>query len=397
MAMTGATGDSSQKCVSRRQFLYGAGAVAAVGMLPFLRKPLTALAQQQGDSKIESVGARYAVKHFGANIRFWTFDKNATTRLSQIKQCEKWGFTKLRTNEPYMYLDVYDIHHAVQVTYDCLERGIEYTICPVAYNPTLDSFVTTDQFNAIFAQYNNRVFDTRAVICTLGIGLNIPSIREHLLGVVSWMRDLFPQGVRMQAFNGPELEGYTYWNLYRPEFREWARSLGFPVEDGDGVAEVIHNNYTSFKEEAKAIWGDPFLDGGAHHYAWRDSIAYVGASPYVTEFGVNRHVVTDVRAKFESLPNQIINYTAQNGIQVEENGTYYNVTEMFMHSATDPRFLDLWLAENGTKALWNPGKYRSLLRRSDSRRNTMNEFDGVMMDSRVATAITRASRRLRGV
>jgi hypothetical protein len=379
--------------VSRRNFLIGAGALAAASALPLLREPLKALAK----SKRASYGSRYAVKHFGANIRFWTFDKNAKTRDAQIKQCIKWGFTKLRTNEPYMYLDVYDIHHAVQVTEDCLAKGIEYTICPVAYNPTLDDFVTTEQFNAIYSKYNGRIFDTRAVICALGIGLNMQPIRDHLLGVVSWMRDLFPQGVRMQAFNGPELDGYQYWNLYDPDFRAWARSIGFPAEEGDGINELIHQNYESFKAQERAIWGEPFLDQGAHHYAWANSVAYVGVSPYVTEYGVNRYQVSDLKAAFETLPNRIINYTAQNGVQITIEGEYFNVLEMFLHSPIDPRFLDLWLVENGTKALWNPSLYRRLLKKSDSSRNTMNEFDGVMMDTRLASVVTRTSKRLRGV
>lgn len=387
--------------LSRRQFLTCASAATALCSLPILRGSITALAKQNqdqdGGETLSGVGSRYAVKEFGANIRFWTFDKNARTRASQIRQVKRWGFTKLRTNEPCMYLDVYDINHAAMVAYECLAEGIEWTICPVSYTPSVEAYVTPQQYGAIATRYNNRVFDIWSVICTLGIGLNMPAMREHLLGVVQFMRDRFPQGTRMQAFNGPELEGYSYWNLYSAEFRNWAQSHGFPVEEGEGVTEVIRNNYLSFMEEAKGIWGDPFLSEGSHHYAWSEGVAHVGLSPYVTEFGVNRSEFRDVSRAWEPMPNDIINYNARNGLESTSEGQNFNVLEMFVHSATDPRFLDLWLRENGTKPLWKASSYRSLLRRSDSSRNTWNEFDAVMMDSRVATVITRMSRRLRGV
>lgn len=346
---------------------------------------------------------RYAVRYLGANIKTWCFDKSRRTRRQQILQVKSWGFEKLRDNHPFSHLDQYDLYHGKAVMEECLEMGIEYTITGADRNPGLENLISAEQVNALLTRYP-KMGDVRTVITVIGCGLNIPTIRSFLLDNIAAMRGIFPQGVRMQAWNGPETEGAIPWNLYDPEFRQYVADLGFPMPGNlDPVSDelniVVKNHYDSFKAQAQSIWGSPWLGESVHVY-WRDSQwgnkpLYTPWQPsrwvpVITEYGVNHYQVADLPNAFLTMPNRIIQEYAQAGVFVADDAGVWNVQELFLHEPLDPGWIDLW--QNGdTRALWNPEAYARLKEaHAGGPRGPWPEYGAVMLDRTTAAAVTQA-------
>ncbi|MCH8273287.1 MAG: hypothetical protein IH851_00655 [Armatimonadetes bacterium] len=369
---------------SRRDFIKSVSAAALSCSFP-----LTLAGRARADD-LAHVNAHLRVKDFGANICTWIFDKSRLYRREQINQVKRWRFTKLRHNTLTAYLEGYDINHAVTVVEECQEAGIEYTFVAADAEPGVEDLVTSEQKAALMQRYDGNINNVRRAITSIGIGADISHIRDFLLDRIMWMRGQFPQGVRMQPYNGPELDGYRHWNMYDLEFRGFARGVGFqvPEESGPGFAQpdtIIRQNYDDFRLAAKAIWGEPWLNTSNHVYEFDGRVRYTGAmTPHVTEFGVDLYSVPNRADAFRTLPLRIIQATADAGIEASSPGGVWNVKEIFLHAPLDGRWKRVLWRGGDTRPLWDPVLYQAFL---DSQGRQWLNYDAVMMEPGIPEAI----------
>lgn len=386
--------------LSRRDLFSVAGkAIIGVGAFSALR--------YAGANTRSSVPTYLRVKHFGGNIKFWAFDKSRRYRRDQIKQLTRWGYTKLRDNNPLgLSNQGYDMYHARAVAEECLEQGIEYTIVGADRNVGLENLVSADQWAALMARYG-KADDARRAIAAIGIGADDPIIRGWLLDSVSYLRGLFPAGVRLQPYNGPELDGAAPWNMYDEDFRDYARSIGFPMptelSDPEQMNALVAANYESFKGELSALWGTLVMPDACHPYKyssqWGTIIHYYPWqperwTPYISEFGVNRFDVNNWAQELQQMPIKMIQDYAFNGHEVvDSTGVRYNILEMFLHEPLDPGFFDLW-QRGDTRPLWNPRRFAQLKASMTDGRQAPTPYSAVMMDPAAGPAMQSVIRQL---
>ena len=387
--------------ITRRDLIKGAGATMLIAGMPFyLKKPVKA----QGWNATQPI---WAIKHFGTDIKFWCFDKSSRVRKSQILQVKRWGFDKLRDNNPEGFTDTdYDIYHAAATAQDCLDHGVEFLITGSDRNIGLENFVTPQQYQAILQKYNGDVDYARRVINTIGTGLNIEPIRNFLLEKIQWYRNVFPQGVRMQCWNGPEMDGFIAWNMYDPGFQDWVKSIGFSFDSvgggslgqGENANTTIKQHFDSFRLQAKAIWGEPWLEQNSMHLYWYESDVYGNQifftpwqpelwQPNVTEYGVNYYDVPNRKQALQNYLFIVIQKMADHGMEFTFPDGKWNLREVFLHEAVDQRWVDLWV-KGDTSPLWSPRTYQRLLAKETTDRKNWAEYSGTLMELGCAAAMT---------
>ncbi|HWP31360.1 MAG TPA: hypothetical protein VNK96_06520 [Fimbriimonadales bacterium] len=406
--------------LSRRDIIKTAGAVALAGTFP---KLLSTKASAAANASAET-DPIFAVQGFGADVAPWCFDKSLKKRLWQILFLKRLGLNRARINDPLGGTDQgYDIYHAAAVFEECLEHGIMYTISGVCFNPGVESLVTETQFNALWNYYSvvdgNVLSNTRGGICAIGIGLNIPTIRDFLLNQIAYMRSIFPVGVRMQCWNGPEMDnlgwGFGLWNLFDPAFQQFVFSLGFSFDNVDmsggwgseKLKQSVQANFDSFVVQAKAIWGEPFY-GTSNHTYWRwgpefGINIYISPwqleswTPHHTEFGINKKDIPIRKDYFYNAPFELIKKYAKKGKEFTDQDGKWNIKEINIHQGIDSRFRDLW-TKGDTSPLWNPRLYQKLLdeeKKKGSERGEWDPYTGSFMEVGCAFAYARAIRELK--
>lgn len=375
--------------LSRREFLRVTGLAALSAALPFgLTKSARAASPPM---------ARYTARVMGANIKVYTFDPSASVRRRQIQKVVEWGFECLRDNDVYGGTPVYDLNHAKAVVEELGERGIPYLFSAVDRIPGIENFISPQAWAGIRNRYPD-IGDSRRCLTAIATGCNLRPLNDFMLEKVAYLRRLMPPNTRLQVFNGPELLGYLKWNLFDPQFRAWVRDLGLPapapVED-PSINRQIWDNYRSFINAVRSIWGDQVIGDSSHVYAYNGpngpSVYYYpwpGGHKILTEVGVSRYEVPNPPAWFSRILFDAVDYYASRGLQwIGSDGYTYNVEEFYIHAAVDPRYLDLW--ERGeTEALWDPNLYRQLIdRHAGTDRQGFPEYDAIMMDADLASAV----------
>lgn len=386
--------------LSRREFIRGAGVAAVSAALPF------ALARRAvAAPTAASVTPSYRIKYFGANIQLWCFDKTRRYRRDQIRQLKRWGFNKVRDNQPWRYPAQYNMNHAVTVCDELMAEGIEVTLTTANCNPGLENLVSPTQWQALLNRMNGNVAFARTAVGAIGVGTNITSIKDFFRSQCQYMRGLFPQGVRMEPFNGPEYQQQgIWWSLFDGDFRQFAASIGFNVDPIDGqipeVNSTLANQYIGFGNELKAIWGTPWLDNSAFAYVNmvnQQPNYYLAPfdqriwSPIITEYGIIKDA-NNRSGRFLTMPYDIINSLANAGIQVTTGGKTYNCLELFLHAPIDGRFLQVW-QWGDTRMLWNPRQYQQLVQREYTQ-GVMDDYMGVMMDATMSRNISQVGKTL---
>lgn len=385
--------------ISRRDFFRTAGLAALASTAPIAIR-----------SKVNAapVQPHYRVKTFGANMSTYCFDKNSRIRKDQIQQVKRWGFKKLRDNAVHINWPLYDLNHARAVTQECLEQGIQYTINAVFVNHGIQNHLTADQWAAVRARYNGNSGYAMIATAAMAIGLNKQPFCNFILDQAQQQRAAYPQGVRMQAFNGPEIEGFLPWNMYDEEFRAFWRSIQVDVpEQGPDPAPLnswIKSNYENFRNQVKSIWGSPWLDRSTHMYeyigSWGQRL-YVSPAPneeqqpIITEWGANRNECQNLVNVFRTLPVRMIEHNASAGVLVTDSTGSYNILEMFLHEPLDRRFIDLW-QQGRTQLLWNPRQYTALISSMTDNRGHWEAHSGVFMEPNIAKAILETMQSLSG-
>ncbi len=386
--------------LTRRDFLRGAGVAAISAALPFILSRNAKAAPTAA-----AVTPSYRIKYFGANIQLWCFDKTRRYRRDQIRQLKRWGFNKVRDNQPWRYPNQYNMNHAKTVCDELLAEGIEPTIATANCNPGLENLVTPTQWQALLNYMNGNIGFARTAVGTLGIAANITSIKDYFRNQCQYMRGLFSQGVRMEPFNGPEYQQQNiWWSVFDGGFRQFAASIGFNVDPiGGNIPEVNSNlatEYMNFANELKAIWGTPWLDKSAFAYinlVQGQNNYYIAPfderiwSPVITEYGIIR-TASNRAGKFLTMPYDIINSLANAGIQVTSNGKTYNCLELFLHAPLDGRFLHVW-EWGDTRMLWNPRQYQQLVQREYTQ-GQLDDYAGVMMDATLSRNISQVAKTL---
>lgn len=291
---------------------------------------------------------------------------------------------------------------------DCMAEGIEYTVCGVDRNPGLENLLTADQWAAVKTRYNGNEGMARTATSAMAVALLKQPFCDFLLDHVVQARAAYPQGVRMQAYNGPELDGFDPWNMYDEEYRQFWRDIGVDVPHGGAnpvaLNDLIRNNYDSYANQVKAIWGSPWLGKTTHMYEYIGSWGqrmYVAPGPdsmqepIITEWGAHRFECNNLVNVFQTLPIRMIEHNAQKGVQVTDATGTYNVLEAFLHEPLDSRFIDLW-QQGRTQLLWNSRQYSALVLSMTDNRHGWVPWSGVFMDAPVATAIQETMRSLSG-
>ncbi|RMG22610.1 MAG: hypothetical protein D6724_10095 [Armatimonadetes bacterium] len=333
----------------------------------------------------------------GANLKVWAFDRSRTVRQRQIQQVVEWGFECLRDNDIFGGTPVYDLNHARAVVEELGEQGISYLFTAVDRIPGIEDFISPQAWAGILQRYPY-IGDARRCLTAIATGANLTSLNEFMLEKVAYLRGLMPENARLQAFNGPELLGYIKWNMFDPNFRAWVQSLGLPAPppvNDPNVNRQIWDNYRSFINQLKAIWGENWVHDSSHVYVYDGAngpavyyYPWPGGNKVLTEVGVSRYDVQDPASWYSRVLFDVVNYYASRGLEwLGSDGYMYNVEEFYIHSAIDPRFVDLW--ERGeTEALWNPVTYRQLVEGlGGTNREGLPEYDAVMMDPDMAAAV----------
>lgn len=388
--------------LSRREFLRVTGMATLTTALPFGIGGKHVSAAMPPPTRVPM---RYTSRIMGANIKLWAFDQNRTVRQRQIQKVLEWGFESLRDNEPFGMIPQYDLNHAKAVAEELAEHDVSYLFTGADRTPGIENFISPSAWAGIRQRYPD-IGDSRRCLTAIATGSNMRDINEFMLDHVQMLRNLMPANARMQAFNGPELLGYLKWNMFDPEFRQWVRSIGLPapppVNDPSIEAE-IWSNYRNFRNQMKQIWGDEWVYDSSHVYAYDGPIGqavyfapWPGGNPVITELGVSRYAVNNPPSWWDRVIDESIQYWASLGLQWIGRDRYmYNVEEFYIHAAIDPRFFDLWLTGE-TEALWDQAPYQQLLQRMlGSDRQGFPEYDAVMLDPAMESAVLQMMDRYR--
>lgn len=378
--------------LSRREFLRVTGMATLTAALPLGLGRKSALAASPPPGL-----ERYTARVMGANVKVWTFDQSRTVRQRQIQQVVGWGFECLRDNDVFGSVPTYDLYHAGAVAEELGEQGVDYLFTGADRTPGMEELIPASAWAAIRERYPY-IGDARRCLTSIAAGAGMTSVTEFMLDKVAFLRGIMPSNARMQAFNGPELEGYLKWNMYDHNFRAWVRSIGLPAPDpvdDPAMRALVRQNYDNFKNAMKSIWGDNWVYDSSHVYVY-DGANGPGVYYYpwpsghkvLTEVGVSRVAVQDPAYWFGRVLFDVVQYYASRGLEWLGADRYmYNVEEFYIHSAVDPRFLDLWLSGQ-TEVLWNPQLYRQLVEGlNGSNREGLPEYDAVMMDESLAAAV----------